>query len=71
MASTPSVDAALSAPRLPDNLSDDDQEITGKVGPVDSDEEGTPRNTVEENGLDDEDDDDLFGDGGDDEEEPT
>jgi RNA polymerase-associated protein LEO1 len=53
----------------PSDLSDD-EETTGHVGPIDSDEDGTPRNTVEENGLD-EDDDDLFGDGGDDEEQPA
>ncbi|KAF2706877.1 hypothetical protein K504DRAFT_459303 [Pleomassaria siparia CBS 279.74] len=63
MASAVAVEAASSLPRLPDNLSDEDQEITAKVGPIDSEEEGTPRNTVEENGLDDVDDDDLFGDG--------
>ncbi|KAF2786154.1 hypothetical protein K505DRAFT_318902 [Melanomma pulvis-pyrius CBS 109.77] len=68
MASAVAVHAASSATRLPDSLSDDD-EITGKVGPLDSEEESTPRNTVEENGLDDEDEDDLFGDGGDDEDE--
>ena len=38
--------------------SDDEREFTGN--------EGTPRDTVEENGLDDDaDEDDLFGDGGD------
>ncbi|KAF2019013.1 hypothetical protein BU24DRAFT_418601 [Aaosphaeria arxii CBS 175.79] len=69
MASAVAVDASASAPSLPDNLSDDEP-ITGKVGPVDSDDDGEPRDTVEENGLDDdEDDDDLFGDGGDDEED--
>lgn len=71
MASAAAVNAAASAPRLPDDLSDDDeQDFTGKVGPLDDEDEGTPRDTVEENGLD-EDDDDLFGDGGDDDEEPA
>ncbi|KAH7130657.1 Leo1-like protein-domain-containing protein [Dendryphion nanum] len=52
---------------MSDILSDD--ELTGNALHVDSDEEAAPRNTVEENGLDDdEDDDDLFGDGGDDDE---
>lgn len=72
MASSVAVEASLSAPRLPDNLSDDDEDITGKVGPIDSDEAGTPRDTVEENGAgdEDEDEDDLFGDGGEEEERP-
>jgi RNA polymerase-associated protein LEO1 len=52
----------------PPTISDDDEhEFTGKVGAVDSDGEGTPRITVEENGVDA--DDDLFGDGGDDDED--
>ena len=69
MASIPNLEASLNGPRLPDNLSDDD-DITGKVGPIDSDDEIQPRDTVEENGLD-EDEDDLFGDGGEqDEEQP-
>ncbi|ORY13684.1 Leo1-like protein-domain-containing protein [Clohesyomyces aquaticus] len=65
MASAAGVGAASEAPRLPDDLSDDES-ITGKVGPIDSDDDGTPRDTVEENALDDDDDDDddLFGDGG-------
>jgi RNA polymerase-associated protein LEO1 len=68
MASQVAVEASLNAPRLPNNLSDDEDDITAKVGPIDSEDEiheGTPRNTVEENGLDEEedDDDDLFGDG--------
>lgn len=46
-----------------------DEEIETAVAPADSDNGGTPRDTVEENGLDDED--DLFGDGGDAEEEPA
>jgi RNA polymerase-associated protein LEO1 len=74
MASSVAVEAATAAPRLPNNLDDDDEHmITGKVGPIDSEEEGTPRDTVEENGLGDEDDDDLFGDGGagDEDEEPA
>jgi RNA polymerase-associated protein LEO1 len=71
MASQVAVEASLNAPSLPNNLSDDDEhDITAKVGPIDSEDEiheGTPRNTVEENGLDEEeDDDDLFGDGADD-----
>ncbi|KAJ4342434.1 Paf1 complex component [Didymella glomerata] len=45
-------------------LSDD--EVGGATAPVESENGGTPRDTVEENGLDDED--DLFGDGGDAEE---
>lgn len=69
MASAVAVDAAASAPRLPNNLSDDEAEFTGKVGPIDSDDELTPKDSVEENGGLEEDDDDLFGDGGDDEEE--
>ncbi|KAF2463188.1 uncharacterized protein BDR25DRAFT_273560 [Lindgomyces ingoldianus] len=68
MASAVAVDASSSAPRLPDDLSDD-EEITGKVGPIDSDEDGTPRDTVEENGLEDEEEDDLFGDGADEDED--
>lgn len=70
MASSVALEASLNGPSLPSNLSDDEQEITGHVGPIDSEEEGTPRDTVEENGLDEEDD-DLFGDGGDDDEEPA
>lgn len=46
-----------------------DEEVGGATAPVESETEGTPRDTVEENGLDDED--DLFGDGGDAEEEPA
>jgi len=41
-------------------LSDD--EANGQATPAGDADEGTPLNTVEENGLDD-DDDDLFGDG--------
>lgn len=48
-------------------LSDD--EIVTAAAPVESENGGTPRDTVEENGLDDED--DLFGEGGDAEEEPA
>lgn len=48
-------------------LSDD--EVGTGVAPTGSDNGGTPRDTVEENGLDD--DDDLFGDGGDGDEEPA
>lgn len=48
-------------------LSDD--EVVGAAAPVESENGGTPRDTVEENGLDDED--DLFGDGGDAEDEPA
>ncbi|KAF2740025.1 hypothetical protein EJ04DRAFT_483579 [Polyplosphaeria fusca] len=69
MASSVAVEASLSVPRLPDNLSDDEEIITGKVGPIDSDEEGAPRDTVEENGTGDQDEDDLFGDDDDDDEE--
>ncbi|KAF1994606.1 hypothetical protein P154DRAFT_526948 [Amniculicola lignicola CBS 123094] len=60
-----------------DGLSDDELMGAGKIGAVDSsDEDVAPRDTVEENGLDDDlDDDDLFGDGGDggddDEEQPA
>ena len=49
-------------------LSDD--EVGGAVVPAESENGGTPRDTVEENGLDD-DEDDLFGDGGDAEDEPA
>ena len=63
MASALAVEASASAPTLPDNLSDDERDITGKVGPVDSDDEAAPRDSVEENGIEDEDEDDLFGDG--------
>ena len=49
-------------------LSDD--EVGAAVAPVESENGGTPRDTVEENGLDD-DEDDLFGDGGDADEEPV
>jgi hypothetical protein len=49
-------------------LSED--EVGGPVAPAESENGGTPRDTVEENGLDD-DEDDLFGDGGDGDEEPT
>jgi hypothetical protein len=49
-------------------LSDD--ELGGPVAQAESDNGGTPRDTVEENGLED-DEDDLFGDGGDAEEEPA
>ncbi|KAF2632304.1 hypothetical protein BU25DRAFT_359166 [Macroventuria anomochaeta] len=49
-------------------LSDD--EVGGTVVPVESGSGETPRDTVEENGLDD-DEDDLFGDGGDADEEPA
>jgi RNA polymerase-associated protein LEO1 len=48
-------------------LSDD--EIGAGVAQAGSETGGTPRDTVEENGLDD--DDDLFGDGGDADEEPA
>lgn len=48
-------------------LSDD--EVGGATAPVESENGETPRDTVEENGLDDED--DLFGDGADAEEEPA
>ena len=48
-------------------LSDD--EIGGPVAPAESESGETPRDTVEENGLDDED--DLFGDGGEADEEPA
>jgi RNA polymerase-associated protein LEO1 len=41
-------------------LSDD--EVNGQATPAENAEDGTPLNTVEENGLDDDDDDDdLFG----------
>jgi hypothetical protein len=52
---------------LPSPLSDDERENPEELGPVDDGETNTPRETVEENGLD-EDDDDLFGDGAEDEE---
>ncbi|KAF2264580.1 hypothetical protein CC78DRAFT_568264 [Lojkania enalia] len=68
MASSVALDASFSAPRLVDDLSDDD-DITGKVDPVDSDDVATPRDTVEENGVEDDDEDDLFGDGGDDDDD--
>ena len=48
---------------MSDSLSDED--IPTKATHVESEEDEIPRDTVEENGLDD-DDDDLFGDGGDD-----
>ncbi|KAJ8118623.1 hypothetical protein OPT61_g422 [Boeremia exigua] len=48
-------------------LSDD--EIEAAVAPAESENGQTPRDTVEDNGLDDED--DLFGDGGDADEEPA
>jgi hypothetical protein len=43
-------------------LSDD--EVNGQAAPAENADEGTPLNTVEENGLED-DEDDLFGDGDD------
>ncbi|KAF1930959.1 uncharacterized protein M421DRAFT_418442 [Didymella exigua CBS 183.55] len=46
-----------------------DDEVGRATAPIESENGGTPRDTVEENGLDDED--DLFGDGGDVEEEPA
>ena len=49
-------------------LSDD--EIGGPVAPAESESGETPRDTVEEIGLDD-DEDDLFGDGGEVDEEPA
>ena len=52
---------------MSDSLSDDD--LAPKATHLESEEEGVPRDTVEENGLDDDDDDDLFGDGGDDEDD--
>lgn len=48
-------------------LSDD--EFGTAAAPAESENGGTPRDTVEENGLDDED--DLFGDGEDADEEPA
>lgn len=48
-------------------LSDD--EVGAGLAQGGSENGGTPRDTVEENGLDD--DDDLFGDGGDADEEPA
>lgn len=47
-----------------------DEEVGDTAAPVESENGGTPRDTVEENGLDD-DEDDLFGDGGDADEEPA
>lgn len=47
-----------------------DDEVGGRAVPAESETGGTPRDTVEENGLDDEED-DLFGDGGDADEEPA
>jgi RNA polymerase-associated protein LEO1 len=41
-----------------------DEEVIGQATPAENAEDGTPLNTVEENGLDEEDD-DLFGDGDD------
>jgi RNA polymerase-associated protein LEO1 len=41
-----------------------DEEVIGQGTPAENAEDGTPLNTVEENGLDEEDD-DLFGDGDD------
>jgi RNA polymerase-associated protein LEO1 len=45
-----------------------DNEVDGPATPADDEQVEAPRDTVEENGLD-EDDDDLFGDGGDDDDE--
>lgn len=43
-----------------------EEELGGVTPPPEVDADGTPRDTVEENGLDDDDDDDdLFGDGAD------
>jgi RNA polymerase-associated protein LEO1 len=50
------------------NATISDNEIDDLATPAEIEEVEAPRDTVEENGLDD-DEDDLFGDGGDDEEE--
>lgn len=47
-----------------------DNEVDDLATPAEIEEVDAPRDTVEENGLD-EDEDDLFGDGGDDAEEPA
>jgi len=51
------------------NATISDNEVDDLATPAEEEVEA-PRDTVEENGLDD-DEDDLFGDGGDDEEEPA
>ncbi|KAH3918494.1 hypothetical protein HBH56_037400 [Parastagonospora nodorum] len=52
------------------NAAISDNEVDDLATPAANEEVEAPRDTVEENGLD-EDEDDLFGDGGDDEEEPA
>jgi RNA polymerase-associated protein LEO1 len=52
------------------NATISDNEVDDLATPAANEEVEAPRDTVEENGLD-EDEDDLFGDGGDDEEEPA
>jgi RNA polymerase-associated protein LEO1 len=47
-----------------------DNEVDDLAPPAEVEEVEAPRDTVEENGLD-EDEDDLFGDGGDDADEPA
>jgi RNA polymerase-associated protein LEO1 len=52
------------------NATISDNEVDDVATPAANEGVEAPRDTVEENGLD-EDEDDLFGDGGDDEEEPA